>query len=178
MRSPGGNAQGSEQVGLARATVAKQDHRFGTGDVPALRQRCQSRGGDRWRLAEVKLLQRLHTREVRVLDTSLNGATFAVLQLSAQERFEIAQVRLALPLGLRGEAPTLAGNGGQMQRLALLRHDRLPQDALCRRWRYGNSHGSHVSGRHWRVPVADSSNGVGATAARGTTSARGVRSWL
>ena len=136
------HAEAGEEMGLAGPTIADEHDRFGALDVTPVGERANLRRRDLRRLAEVKLVEGLDARQVRVLQPARDRMSLALLDLGGKQRFQIAEMRVALAHGLRGERSTLPADGRKMEHFAVL-EDRGLVDG--------------ERGRAHRVPACDSS---------------------
>ena len=120
---------------FARAGVADEYDRFGTLEVATLCQVAQLSRRDRRRLTEVELVQGLDVRQVSLFDAPLDRASLAILQLSCQQGLQVTQVRLTLAFGLLRQWNALGGDRRQVEDVAVVGDDVLPQRrlALCAR---------------------------------------------
>src|ERR1035438_853682 len=105
---------------LAGAAITNKDYGFGAFDVATLSQFVDLGGRDLRSLAEVELIERLHARQMSILDPPGDGVAFALFQFGCQQRFQITQVSESLLDGLFGQRRALIGHGGQTQGAALL----------------------------------------------------------
>ena len=121
--SAGGDAQAGCEMGFACASLAEQQDRFGTGQIPALGQRAQLRRRHAGPV-ELERVERLHPRQARLLQQPRDRPALALLHLGRQQRLEIADMGLPLPGGGLGQAGELAADCRHAQRLAVL-SDRL-----------------------------------------------------
>jgi hypothetical protein len=69
---------------LAGAAITDQNDRLSAFDIATLRQFVDLGGLDLRSLAEVELIERLHARQMSILDPPCNGVALAFFQLSCQ----------------------------------------------------------------------------------------------
>lgn len=69
---------------LAGAAIANKDYWFGAFDIATLRQFVDLGGLDLRSLAEVELIERLHARQMSILDSPCDGVALAFFQFSCQ----------------------------------------------------------------------------------------------
>ena len=75
------HAQPSRQMRLARAALADQHHWFGSRDVSAFGQFANLRRRNLWRPRELELLQRLHPRQLGLVQSVRDGVPVALFTL-------------------------------------------------------------------------------------------------
>src|ERR1035441_6599218 len=109
-------------MSLSGATIADQNDWVRAVDIAALNQFMDLGGLYLRSLAEVELIERLHARQVSILDPPCDGVAFAFFQFGCQQSFQISQVSESLLDGLFGQRRALVGHGGQTQGAALLRY--------------------------------------------------------
>ena len=112
---------------LAGATITNQNYWFGPFDVATLSQFVDLGGLDLRSLAEVELIERLHARQMSILDPPCDGVALALFQFRCQQRFQVAQISQSLLDGLFGQRCALVGHGRQTQDTTLLRNGGLFQ---------------------------------------------------
>jgi hypothetical protein len=118
----GSDAESGQQVSLAGAAIADQDHRLDTFDISSLRQLVDLGGPDLRCFSEVELIQSFDPWQMRLLDAAGYSVAFAFFQLRSQQRFQVAQIGLSLLNGLFCQRSTLLGHGWQSQGTTLLLH--------------------------------------------------------
>jgi hypothetical protein len=116
----GRDTQAGQQMGLARATVADQDDRFGARNVVAVSERPDLGGRDLGRLAEVKLIERLQSRQMRLLQAPRDRMALTLVDFGREQRVQIPEMRVPLAHRLGAERTTLVRDGREVQHLAML----------------------------------------------------------
>src|SRR5215207_6771063 len=112
-------------MGLARPAVAQRNHILPPRDIAAARQLQNQQlvqGRDR---GKVKAVKALHTREARLTNAPLNQPPLAVQQLKFAQAKQIAGVVDPLSRTLPSQLVVLAQEGGQLQRLEMMRQENL-----------------------------------------------------
>ena len=72
------------------------------------------------RRLKIELLKRLDGREVGLLDAPEHGSALTFLDLGAEQRLQIAQMRLLFADGVFGQTGKLVGHGGQIELTGIL----------------------------------------------------------
>jgi hypothetical protein len=112
-------------MGLAGAAVAESDHVLPPLDVLAARQLQHQQLVQRRDRDEVEAVQALHGREAGLADAPLHRASLALEQLQLGQAQEIAGVVDTLGGALPSLLVVLAQEGGQLQRLEMMREQNL-----------------------------------------------------
>src|SRR5579859_4860200 len=78
----GSNTQPGQEMGLAGPTVAYKDDGLGGIQISSLRQRLDLNGGHFGRLRKVELFQSLQSRQMRIVNATLDGLALSFLDFS------------------------------------------------------------------------------------------------
>jgi hypothetical protein len=112
-------------MGLTRATVSDEDHRFGLFEIPSFGQLSNLTGTHPRRLAKIKFLQSLDPGQPGFFEATLHDASLSFLDFSSQQNFQIPDVTLFLFDRLFSHLLKLPSNRGLPQLLAVLANRRL-----------------------------------------------------
>lgn len=114
-----GDAKGGSQMGFPGSALAQQDDRLGALDVAAGGKLANAGGGDLRALVEVELVEGLDARQARLLESPLDGAALALLDLGGEQRLQVTQVAVLLANHLLSQLGELRAQDRQTQQLAV-----------------------------------------------------------